>query len=116
MKSAADLKCARDYMARRRAAVRQAKAVVGKDYVEPTLALVYERDEGICYLCGGRCSPLGSSHRDTRRPTMDHVLALANGGLHTFANIALACYACNRRKSTALVEEYTAQLVAIEQE
>lgn len=107
MKSAADLASAREYMRRRRAAVtnaRRAAKAAGQDYVEPTLELVYSRDQGRCYLCGCHCSPLGHSksrvgNSNPKRPTMDHVVPLNAGGLHNLENIALACYTCNRAKS-----------------
>lgn len=117
-KSKAQMLAAAAYMARRRAAIRTAKADAkarGETYTEPTLALVFERDGGVCYLCGHHCSPLGAAHKDNNRPTMDHRLALSNGGLHTLDNISLACYSCNRQKSNKLVTEYSDQLRQIEE-
>ena len=32
--------------------------------------------------------------------TVDHIIPLAHGGTHTLDNLALACFHCNRRKST----------------
>ncbi len=34
------------------------------------------------------------------RFTIDHVIPLAEGGMDTLDNLALACFHCNRRKST----------------
>ncbi|HEX8097576.1 MAG TPA: HNH endonuclease [Pyrinomonadaceae bacterium] len=36
------------------------------------------------------------------RFTVDHVIPLADGGEDTFENLALACFHCNRRKSSRL--------------
>jgi 5-methylcytosine-specific restriction endonuclease McrA len=116
VKSASDLKSAREYMSRRRQAQREAKAnamVNGETYDVPTLLGVWLRDAGVCYLCGGSCFVPGCSRNEPKRPTMDHVIALSNGGLHNYANLRLCCFECNRAKSTALVEEYTGQLAAI---
>ena len=44
---------------------------------------------GKCYYCGKK-----------RKLTMDHVIALANGGQHTASNIVAACLSCNDRKGT----------------
>lgn len=115
-KSAASLKAAREYMARRRMAQRMAKAAAeanGETYEAPTLLGVWLRDAGVCYLCGASCLVPGCARNEPKRPTMDHVVALSNGGLHTYANIRLCCFDCNRAKSTAMVEEYTDQLVMI---
>lgn len=68
----------------------------------PKLATVYERDNGVCYLCGERTTPpLGKATdpRDPKRPTIDHLVALSRGGKDTYANVKLACMLCNRRKS-----------------
>ncbi|MBT5378980.1 MAG: DUF3297 family protein [Opitutae bacterium] len=40
----------------------------------------------------------GSKHKD-RRATIDHVIAMGNGGADLFENTAAACSACNRHKS-----------------
>lgn len=105
-KSAADLAAAARYMARRRAA-----RVAGEP--EPTVAMVYERDGGVCYLCGGHTSPLGAPHTDSNRPTMDHLVPISGGGKHVVANVALACFACNRRKSTSLLVEVADNLAVL---
>lgn len=105
---------AREYMRRRRAAVtaaRRAAKAAGEQYVEPTLAMVFAKDNGVCYLCGCRCSEPGGSRSDPRRATMDHVVALSNGGLHMLENLRCCCFTCNRAKSNALVGEYREQLV-----
>lgn len=74
-----------------------------------TLKKVYIRDNGICYLCGRVCDwndykivndafIVGGSY-----PTIEHVLALCNGGTHTWDNIKLACHACNTKKGRRLL-------------
>ncbi len=40
-----------------------------------------------------------NEHWQYVRFTIDHLLALAEGGTNEFANLALACFHCNRRKS-----------------
>ena len=71
-----------------------------------TLKRLYERDSGICYLCGGLCDwndkRIGKSGimicGDTY-PTKDHVVPLAKGGLHSWENVKLAHWKCNVEKS-----------------
>ena len=58
--------------------------------------VVYERDGGICQICrkpvrfGGRKGP--------NSPAIDHVIPLARGGDHSYANVQLAHARCNSRK------------------
>lgn len=58
---------------------------------------VIERDASTCYLCG---HPVEESNIE-----IDHVVPLARGGEHTYANLRVACQRCNRRKGTKLVAE-----------
>lgn len=55
-----------------------------------TLAVVFKRDRGICYLCRTWVTPGQAS--------MDHKLALTNGGTHTWDNVRLTHLTCNLRK------------------
>lgn len=82
----------------------------GADYESGiTLRRLYERDNGTCAICGGRCDfddrrwgPCGPSY-----PSIDHVVALARGGSHTWDNVQLACCMCNSIKSDRDMEEVT---------
>jgi 5-methylcytosine-specific restriction endonuclease McrA len=69
---------------------RKHKAFVAR--VSPNA--IYVRDAWTCQLCmqpvdRDACVP------DPRAPTLDHVLALANGGTHEPSNVQLACFRCN---------------------
>jgi 5-methylcytosine-specific restriction endonuclease McrA len=56
-----------------------------------------------CYLCGKRFNK-------ARRPTLDHVLAIATKlATNEFANLALACDSCNKRKSARRENPITGQ-------
>lgn len=76
-----------------------------------TLDKLLERDGAICYLCG--CETTKSdSYRvrgwftaGDRYPTIDHVIPIAKGGTHTWANVRIACNACNRAKRDRLLED-----------
>lgn len=66
---------------------------------------VFERDGWKCQMCGedtpqglrGTCEP--------RAPEMDHLVALALGGSHTWDNVACLCRECNGRKSDLPLDE-----------
>ena len=69
-----------------------------------TLAKLYERDSGVCYLCGGVCNWNDHAKKDgafiagDTYPSVDHVKPLALGGSDTWANIKLAHFRCNTLK------------------
>lgn len=76
----------------------------GKPDLSITLEKIFERDKGICYLCGKPCEhydlwKFPTKGVDIRMfPTREHVVALANGGTHTLDNIRLAHVSCNSLK------------------
>lgn len=61
-----------------------------------TLDAVYRKFNGVCCSCGRR------THRtkkyETLQATLDHVVALANNGTHTWDNVQLLCQECNSEK------------------
>jgi 5-methylcytosine-specific restriction endonuclease McrA len=74
----------RTHKATRRARKRDA-------FVEHVNALVVlERDDGVCGICGGDVDPTNFD--------VDHVVALAAGGLHAYFNVQAAHPTCNRSK------------------
>lgn len=70
-----------------------------------TLQRLYDRDGGVCYICGRLCDWNDSEWRDgafyagDSYPSIDHVIALAKGGAHSWMNVRLACRRCNVLKS-----------------
>ena len=66
-----------------------------------TLEKVYERDKGICRICGKPTDWHDNAWHDNfgpLYPTIDHINALANGGGHTWDNVQLAHAICNSYK------------------
>jgi DNA-directed RNA polymerase subunit RPC12/RpoP len=69
------------------------------------LKRLYDRDNGVCWLCGGKCDPNDYTIIDgnfivgRNYPSIDHVVALANGGEHSWSNVKLAHHICNSLKS-----------------
>lgn len=64
--------------------------------VDPTM--VFERDGWRCHLCGRRTPRRLRGTLDDRAPELDHIIPLARGGEHSYANTACACRACNMAK------------------
>lgn len=80
---------------------RATKRAVYVEQVHPFR--VFERDDWRCYLCG---DPLlrGAHRHDPLAPEVDHVIPLARGGDHSYANVRAAHRRCNQSKGARLVE------------
>lgn len=70
-----------------------------------TLAKVYKRNHGVCYICGKHLI-LNDDYNRLDAPTIEHVVPICKGGTHTWDNVRLACRACNTAKGTKLLKEY----------
>lgn len=60
-------------------------------------AIVFERDNYVCQRCGLQC-PKEAKWPAKNSATLDHVVALANGGLHCYDNVQTLCHSCNSAK------------------
>ena len=67
-----------------------------------TLEKLFVRDGGKCRNCGlpmtFDCDPNGDSY-----PSIDHIVPLAKGGLHSWDNVQLLCRGCNSDKRDMLI-------------
>lgn len=70
-----------------------------------TLERVFEKESGVCYLCGGLCDKDAYIIRDDgvfialdNYPSIEHVVPLSRGGTHTWDNVRLAHRICNSIK------------------
>lgn len=75
-----------------------------------TLKALYERKNGICYICGGECDysdfevrPDGTFIAGDNYPSIEHIVPLSKGGLHIWANVDLAHRICNALKGDQVV-------------
>ena len=107
-------KCKRNAKARRKRASRKARGVstpsqrnkhkrrmrvaLTPDTYDRSVTLdaVYKKYRGRCRICG--CKTVRSKGYDPRMATLDHVIALANNGTHTWDNVQLLCAECNSKK------------------
>ena len=82
------------------------KKVVDKDI---TLQGLYNRDNGVCYICGDNCDwndsfySNGVFYAGNSYPSIDHVVPISKGGLHAWENIKLAHRHCNSKKSARII-------------
>lgn len=87
----------------RKAAKKLRKAIArgafGGEKVDPVK--VFERDAWRCGICHQKTirSKRGTTH--PRAPELDHIVALANGGEHTYRNTQCACRQCNAAKGAS---------------
>lgn len=73
-----------------------------REYFDPSISLkkLYERDGGICQICGEPCD-WNDREWGTNGPTypsIDHINPRANGGAHQWENVQLAHCMCNSCK------------------
>ena len=75
---------------------------------------LFNRDNGVCWLCGEKCNYQDKElkiSKNGRRyiatgpnyPSIDHVVPLSKGGLHTWENVRLAHKKCNIKKSNKIL-------------
>ena len=60
---------------------------------------VFNRDGWICYVCGEKINQ-SIKYPDPMCATLEHIVALANGGTHTLDNVSVSHLKCNIEKST----------------
>lgn len=89
--------------AKRRA--REKDSIIDKDI---TLQKVFDKDNGICYLCGKLCNKDDIQQIEGRwvvgptYPSIEHVIPLSRGGKHSWGNVRLAHMKCNLKKGSKL--------------
>ncbi|MFI5992496.1 HNH endonuclease [Streptomyces sp. NPDC051362] len=83
----------------RRAAKDRRRALERDAFVEHvSRPEVYERDQWTCQLCGEAVLRYEVVPHP-QAPTLDHIVALAQGGTHESANVQLAHFYCNTIKN-----------------
>ncbi len=77
-----------------------------------TLDKIIARDGNTCHICGNVCDKedfeidgLGNFIVKANYPSIDHVIAVSNGGTHTWDNVKLAHHYCNSVKNDKQVYE-----------
>ena len=80
--------------------------IVDKDI---TLQKLFDKYEGICYLCGKECdfddkviTEEGYTIVGKTYPSIEHVIPISRNGLHSWDNVNLAHHYCNTLKSNKI--------------
>ncbi len=70
-----------------------------------TLERLFHKEWGVCYLCGESCDWEDYSINDNgvfiagnNYPSIDHIIPLSRGGVHSWDNVRLAHRICNSKK------------------
>ena len=63
-----------------------------------TLKKLYERDGGICWICGEKCD-YSADPNSNFYPSIDHVVRIADGGMDRWDNVKLAHRVCNSQRN-----------------
>lgn len=70
----------------------------GADRIDPIA--VFERDQWKCYICHVPTPSTLRGSYEPNAPELEHVASLAEGGKHTWSNVACSCRACNTAKGS----------------
>lgn len=94
-KSEARARSRRKGKSRRRARLR------GCEYESIDPIRVFERDKWRCHICGVKTPKGLRGTTDDLAPELEHIVSLADGGAHTWGNVACSCRKCNQSKGSA---------------
>lgn len=98
--------CKRIYLNRRHEKRISAEQRIDKDI---TLRKLFVRDNGLCQICNRKCDWNDKNSTDKTivcgdsYPSIDHIIPIALGGLHSWDNVQLLCRKCNYMKSDKLI-------------
>jgi hypothetical protein len=67
--------------------------------------LLGDRDGWLCHLCGGKVVKTAGNAKADRGATVDHLVPIADGGTHTWDNVALAHRSCNIKRGAGGVAQ-----------
>lgn len=78
-----------------------------------TTKRLIERDGLTCRICGGICDPNDKTENNVglTYPTIDHIVAMKNGGGHTWDNVQIAHMICNSYKRDLTEDELTDEVI-----
>lgn len=75
---------------------RRARLGIDAQSIDPVA--VFRRDKWTCHMCKAKTPESLRGTCDPLAPELDHLIALADGGSHTWANVACSCRKCNGLK------------------
>lgn len=94
----------------RHRAIRRMRMGVAAEAIDPFA--VFTRDKWTCQLCGVKTPRKLRGTYEPNAPELDHVIPLAQGGSHAWANVQCACRKCNGAKGARAIGQLGLPLVA----
>ena len=98
-------KCDKEYIEHTKSAYcPMCRKTIHHHHSGKSLKKLYERDKGICYICGDKCDwedkriVKGTTIVGNTYPSIDHIIPLAKGGTDEWNNLGLAHMRCNTIK------------------
>ena len=73
---------------------KRRRAALTKESSQISVQTLYERDGGVCWICGKLCD-MTADYNDNMYPSIDHVLPISKGGKDSWDNVRLAHRLCN---------------------
>lgn len=61
---------------------------------------VFDRDGWKCHICGTKTPKNKRGTLESNAPELDHIITFAEGGNHTYNNVACCCRKCNNSKGS----------------
>jgi 5-methylcytosine-specific restriction endonuclease McrA len=93
-------------------AIKKRKSRTARRYLKNWLPSLIRQQSGCCYYCRVPITTDSFPRGKQRSATIDHYIALANGGKNDRSNLVAACYDCNRDKADRDPEEFRAAIAA----
>lgn len=96
--------CSRKAMNHRHDVGRRLKIQTAMADTDISLDGLFRRDRGVCAICGEPCDYCDHEERDgffiagDNYPSVDHIVPLSKGGMHSWDNVQLAHFKCNTLK------------------
>lgn len=81
--------------------IRRARMKIAAESIDPIK--VFERDRWRCHMCKRPTPRALRGSYAPNAPELDHIVSLAEGGSHTWGNVACACRECNGLKGAGSV-------------
>lgn len=75
----------------------------GNEYETVNPFKVFNRDKWTCRMCGIKTPRKLRGTIEENAPELDHIIALAQGGSHTYNNVQCSCRKCNYTKGDKIV-------------
>lgn len=75
---------------------------------------LYEKQNGICYICGRKTTLNKNDKNKDTYATVDHIVPLSKNGTNDIENMAIACDICNNLKGSFRYSKALSEVIKLE--